>query len=202
MKKFTFILLLLTSAFLYADEAMMRLELMVNGYYPEYKKFHFNQPIWSFEGYGDIINLAENFGIGAGANISFKSYQTYIVEKKHYDFYMHNFWNTYKEDDYFIYGFYFGGRQFDYLAQEPGDYNEVQIRFFRFLAGFEFANEDWGFEIKATQSESHKMIFSSEVKYRRNNRLILKLGSSNRGALKGMKSEMYFLLGYEFFLGK
>lgn len=202
MKKFVLIALLLVSTFLFADEAMMRLELLLNGYYPEYKKFHFDEPVWSFEGNGDIINLAENFGIGGGVNISFKSYQTYIAEKKNYDFYMHNFWNTYKEDNYFIYGFYFGGRQNDLLVREPGEINEVQIRFFRFLAGFEFSNENWGFEAKATQAESKKMIFATEVKYRRDNRLIFKLGSSNRGPLKGMKSELYFQMGYEFFLGK
>lgn len=202
MKKFAIVALLLTSAFLFADEAMMRLELLLKGYYPEYKNYHFDEPVWSFEGYGDIINLAENFGIGAGASVSFKSYQTYIAEKKHYDFYMHNFWNTYEADNYFIYGFYFGGRQNDLLVQEPGAINEVQIRFFRFLAGFEFSNENWGFEVKATQNESKKMMFATEVKYRRDNRLIFKLGRSNRGPISGMKSEIYFQMGYEFFLGK
>ncbi len=202
MKKILLALLLLSTGILFANEAMMRLELLLNSYIPEYKSIRFNEPIWAFEGNADIINLAENFGIGGGANLSFQSYHRYISEKKHYDLYFHNFWNTYKRDNYFIYGFYFGARQNDITFRDPGEYHQIRTQFYRFLAGFEFANENWGFEVKATQSEAKKMIFAIETKYRRDNRLIFRAGSSTRGPISGIKSEIYFMMGYEFFLGK
>jgi hypothetical protein len=54
-------------------------------------------------------------------------------------------------------------------------------------------------DISWTQAENRKPILGYELKFRNSRGYIMRIGRVNRGVIIGIDSEMYLLIGYEFF---
>lgn len=201
MKKITILILIIFSiTVLFAEKMTLKFTSTLTGYYPEYTAYHYESPVMGVRMNAEIYNLLERFGVGGSGLFQVKSYDDRIDYSRFYDLYVHNFFNSMQDENYFIYGFYGGVR---YTKLEFEHYKtkiDTHLKMTRPLVGFVFASESWGFNISWSQAENRKPILGYEVKFRNATGVIMQIGRRNRGPMPGADSDFYIYIGYEFYM--
>ena len=163
-------------------------------YYPEFPKYKYLEPVLGVQAQLDIYNLIGVVGIGGSTFQKAYTLDDRFSLLRSYNIYLHSFANYSTKDSYFTYGFYGGVKR-----TEINYNNENSLTIHLPLLGFRFASEIWGMDISWTQAENRKPILGYELKLRNSIGLIMRIGRINRGVISEIDSEMYLLLGYEFF---
>lgn len=198
--KIIFILLLiLVSSQLTANQMQYILGLNTAAYYPESPDYKFADPVLGLQAHLDLFNIIGIMGIGGSTFQKVYTLDDRFSKLRTYNGYLLSFDNYATDDSYFTYGFYGGIKrtEIDYEYYKTSE--EFSITIHRALLGFRFASEKWGMDISWTQAENKNPILGYELKFRSSNGMIMRIGRVNRGIVKSIASEMYILLGYEFF---
>ncbi len=202
MRKFKviFILILIfVSIKLAADKMDYILGINAAVYYPEYPEYKYDKPVLGFQAQLDLFNIIDVMGIGGATFQKIYTFDDRFSLMRSYNIYLHIFANYSTEDSYFTYGFYGGVKRTEINYEDYKTSNEMSTIIHRPLLGFHFASEKWGMDISWTQAESRKPILVYELKLRNSRGIIMRIGRVNRGVITGIDSEMYVLLGFEFF---
>lgn len=192
-------ILILVSMHLTAAPMQYILGLNAAAYYPEYPEYKYDEPVLGAQAQLDIFNLIGVGGIGGSTFQKAYTLDDRFSLLRSYNIYLHNFANYSTRDSYFTYGFYGGVKRTEINYEDYKTANEMSITIHRALLGFHFASEKWGMDIGWTQAENKKPILVYELKLRNSRGIIMRIGRINRGVITGIRSEMYLLLGYEFF---
>ena len=199
LKVIFIIILIFVSIHLAADKMEYIFGINAAAYYPEYQKYKYDEPVLGIQAQLDLFNLIDKMGIGGATFQKVYSLDDRFSLLRSYSIYFHDFANYSTEDSYFTYGFYGGVKRTEINYEDYKTSNEMSTTIHRALLGFRFASEKWGLDISWTQAENRKPILVYELKFRNSRGIILHIGRVNRGVITGINSEMYVLLGYEFF---
>jgi len=198
--KIIFILILIfVSINLAANELEYILGINAAAYYNEYPKYKYNEPVLGLQVQLDIFNIIDDMGIGGATFQKIYSFDDRFSLMRTYSIYLNNFSYYSTKDSYFTYGFYGGVKRTEINYEHYETLNETSITIHRPLLGFHFATEVWGIDISWTQAEDRKPIMGYELKLRNSKGILMRIGRINRGLIIGNDSEIYILLGYEFF---
>lgn len=198
--KVLFILILIfVSIHLAADKMQYILGINAAAYYPEFPEYKYNEPVLGVQAQCDLFNLIDKMGIGGATFQKVYTLDDRFSLLRSYSIYFHDFANYSTEDSYFTYGFYGGVKRTEINYEDYKASDEMSTTIHRALLGFRFASEKWGMDISWTQAENRKPILVYELKFRNLRGIIMRIGRVNRGVITGIDSEMYILLGYEFF---
>ncbi len=180
--------------------APMRYILGINAavYYPEFQEYKYEEPILGVQAQLDIFNVIGVVGIGGSTFQKAYTLDERFDLLRSYNVYLHSFANYSTKDSYFTYGFYGGVKRTEMKFDDKTSIKE-DITIHMPLLGFRFASEIWGMDISWTQAENRKPILGYELKLRNSRGMIMRIGRINRGVISEIDSEMYLLLGYEFF---
>ncbi len=168
-------------------------------YYPEYPEYKYDEPVLGFQAQLDLFNLIDVMGIGGATFQKVYTLDDRFSLLRSYSIYMHDFANYSTKDSYFTYGFYGGVKRTEINYEQYETSQKRSLTIHRPLLGFHFASEIWGIDISWTQAEDRKPIIGYELKLRHSSGILMRIGRINRGPIIGIDSEMYVLLGYEFF---
>jgi len=168
-------------------------------YYPELPEYNYDKPILGAQAQLDIFNLIDVMGIGGSTFQKIYTFDERFSVLRSYNIYLHNFSNYATRDSYFTYGFYGGIKRTEINYENVKTSRDEDITIHLPLIGFRFASEEWGLDINWSQAENRKPILGYELKFRNSRGYIMRIGRQNRGVLIGIESEMYLLIGYEFF---
>ena len=198
--KVIFILILIfVSIHLAADKMKYIFDINAAAYYPEYQKYKYDEPVLGIQAQLDLFNLIDKMGIGGATFQKVYSLDDRFSLLRSYNAYLHSFANYSTEDSYFTYGFYGGVKRTEIIYDDTKASIKDDITIHLPLLGFRFASEIWGMDISWTQAENRKPILGYELKLRYSRGLIMRIGRINRGVISEIDSEMYLLIGYEFF---
>lgn len=198
--KVLFILILIfVSIHLAADKMQYILGINAAAYYPEFPEYKYDEPVLGVQAQCDLFNLIDKMGIGGATFQKVYTLDERFSLLRSYSIYFHDFANYSTEDSYFTYGFYGGVKRTEINYEDYKTSDEMNTTIHRALLGFRFASEKWGMDISWTQAENRKPILVYELKFRNVRGMIMRIGRVNRGVITGIDSEMYILLGYEFF---
>lgn len=198
--KVLFILILIfVSIHLAADKMQYILGINAAAYYPEFPEYKYDEPVLGVQAQCDLFNLIDKMGIGGATFQKVYTLHERFSLLRSYSIYFHDFANYSTEDSYFTYGFYGGVKRTEINYEDYKTSDEMNTTIHRALLGFRFASEKWGMDISWTQAENRKPILVYELKFRNVRGMIMRIGRVNRGVITGIDSEMYILLGYEFF---
>ena len=168
-------------------------------YYPEFPKYKYDKPILGLQVQLDIFNMIGVVGIGGSTFQKAYTLDDRFSLLRSYNAYLHSFANYSTEDSYFTYGFYGGVKRTEIIYDDTKASIKDDITIHLPLLGFRFASEIWGMDISWTQAENRKPILGYELKLRNSRGIIMRIGRINRGVISEIDSEMYLLIGYEFF---
>ena len=202
MKKIrVLIILILVSLSINLTAGPMKYLFGINGgvYYPEYPQYEYENPNLGIQIQLDFFNLADIMGMGGSTFQKVYSFDERFSLIRTYSLYLHNFSNYSTRDSYFTYGFYGGVKRTEMNYENYKTLIKEHITTHLPLLGFRFASEQWGMDISWTQAENRKPILGYELKFRNSRGYIMRIGRVNRGVIIGIDSEMYLLIGYEFF---
>ncbi|NQT65559.1 MAG: hypothetical protein HQ554_05220 [FCB group bacterium] len=202
MRKFKIIFILIlifVSLNLAADEMDYIFGISAAVYYPEYQEYKYDEPVLGFQAQLDIFNIIDVMGIGGATFQKVYTLDDRFSLLRSYSIYMHDFANYSTKDSYFTYGFYGGVKRTEVNYKQYKISSERSLTIHRPLLGFHFASEIWGIDISWSQAEDRKPIIGYELKLRNSRGILMRIGRINRGPMVGINSEMYLLLGYEFF---
>ncbi len=186
-------------ASLYSDVVKYRINGYVESYYPKYPEYYLGEPVMGLKVNVEFFNFFKGLGCGGSAQITAKSYDKYFQDRRVYDAYIHSFSNFRKDDSYFIYGFLGGIKCSELKYEDHITHLDNEVRMIRPLLGFHFSTHVWGFSILWTQAENLKPCLGTEVKYRSTSGVFFQIGRYYRGPVSGVKADISFLIGYEFF---
>jgi len=203
MKKLNKILFLVILIFvsIHLTAAPMQYILGINAavYYPEFQEYKYEEPILGVQAQLDIFNLIGVVGIGGSTFQKAYTLDDRFDLLRSYHVYLHSFANYSTKDSYFTYGFYGGVKRTEMKFYDDKTSIKEDITIHMPLLGFRFASERWGMDISWTQAENREPILGYELKLRNSRGIIMRIGRINRGVVSEIDSEMYLLLGYEFF---
>ena len=169
-------------------------------YYPEYPDYDFDRPVTGCKFNADIFNIIGKYGIGGSAFLQIRSYDKYFQSMKTYNAYIHNFYNYYGKETYFIYGFFGGLLRTELKYENYKTFTTIELLLTKPLFGFHFSTHQWGLTLSWTQTEKDKPRLGYEVKFRDSSGVIIQIGRNNKGPIKGAKSDFHIYTGYEFYL--
>ena len=195
------ILLLISTNSLFPESLSFRFICSGAAYFPEYPDYDYESPVTGCKFDAEIFNIIGTFGIGGSAFLQIRSYDKYFQSMKIYDAYIHNFFNFYGKDSYFIYGFFGGVQRTDLkYANYKNPNQKFELLMTNPLLGFHFSTHQWGFTLTWTQTENEKPRLGYEAKFRDSSGVIFQIGRSNKGPIDGVKSDFHIYAGYEFFM--
>ena len=192
-------ILIFVSIHLVATPMQFILEINAAVYYPEFPEYKYNKPVLGIQTQLDIFNFIDIMGVGGSTIQKVYTLDNRFILLRSYNVYLHSFANYSTKDSYFTYGFYGGVKRSEIIYDDIKASIKDDITIHMPLIGFRFASEIWGMDISWTQAENRKPILGYELKLRNSRGLIMRIGRVNRGVISKIDSEMYLLLGYEFF---
>lgn len=200
LNKILFIAILMFAS-MHLTAAPMQYILGINtaAYYPEFPKYNFEKPVLGVQAQLDIFNVIDIMGIGASTFQKAYTLDDRFDLFRSYNIYLHSFANYSTKDSYFTYGFYGGVKRSEMKFEDNKTSIKEDITIHMPLLGFRFASEIWGMDISWTQAKNRKPILGYELKLRNSRGMIMRIGRINGGVISEIDSEMYLLLGYEFF---
>jgi len=178
----------------------LRLIFTSAAYYPEYPDYDYDSPVLGFNANADIMNVYNSVGIGGSCFYKLTTYNDYFLDLQYYEAYLHNFFNYEDKPGYFIYGFFAGVKKTDLLYWDYKNKEKYNVEMIRPLLGFHFASNNWGITFKWTQTENKKPKLEYGLKFKNSIGLTVQIGMSNKGPIKGVKTDFHIYAGYEFFL--
>lgn len=184
---------------LVADSMQYLLGINAEVYYSESPNYRYEKPIFGIHAQLDLFNLVEDVGAGVSVFQQIYTLDNRFNSFRTYNLYIHNFSNYSSRDSYFVYGFYGGVKRSEIEFENYKTSNIKKLTIHLPLIGFRFTSEQWGLDISWTQAENRKPVLAYELKFSNGNGIILRIGRINRGVITSIDSELYLLIGYEFF---
>jgi hypothetical protein len=194
------LILIILAGSLSGQEPAFRLSVTTGGYLPEYPDYDYNSPLYGVDIQMDLMNIIDNYGIGAECFLDYTSFHDYFKEMNTYEVYLHNISGYFDSESKFGYGVFAGARRTElYYEDRKMGYN-VDTKFTRFVGGFKYISNNWGGIIRWTQNESRKSKLEYELKLNNSSGWVIQAGGSLQGPIKGAKSDFHIYAGYEFYL--
>ena len=193
------VILIIVSLHLTATPMQYILGMNAAMYYPEFPKYKYDKPILGLQVQLDFFNIIGVVGIGGSTFQKVYTLDDRFDLLRSYNVYLHSFSNYSTEESYFTYGFYGGVKRTEIKYDDTKALIKDDITIHMPLLGFRFASERWGMDISWTQAENRKPILGYELKLHYSRGLVMRIGRINRGVISKIDSEMYLLIGYEFF---